>query len=241
MGRKPKERIEHANLTCNKCSQTKPVSDFQKCRGRVSGYQGLCRLCQNKATQAYRDSTNNTYWKHQADKPYYVYTITSPDNKVYCGHTGTRPNVRWGKHKANYKHKKVTLVLLYESFDKFGIKNHTFQVVDQAPTLEKAQLRESELIVRYKQTDNSLNVFMSAFRIGMYDKKTKELIRVYNSITEVAKDFNGDKVIEKGKQYFYHTYIRSAVMNSNRSGNTLGYHFKVLPFENGFFYDPRKK
>jgi len=241
MGRKKKERIEHASLTCSKCSQTKPVSDFQKCRARITGYQTFCRECQNKTTQAYRDNTNNAYWKHQADKPYYIYTITSPDNKVYCGHTGSRPNVRFGKHRADYKHKKVTLVLLYESFDKFGIKNHTFQVVDQAPTLEKAQLRESELIVRYKQTNNSLNVFMSAFRIGMYDKKTGELIKVYNSITEAAKDFNGDRIPKKGKQHFYHTYIRSAIMNPNRSGNTLGYHFKVLPFENGFFYDPRKK
>jgi predicted GIY-YIG superfamily endonuclease len=241
MGRKKKERIAYTLLTCNKCLQTKPVDSFHVCRGRTTGRQGNCKICTNKITQAYRDSTNNAYWRHQADKPYYVYTITSPDNRVYCGHTGSRPNVRWGKHKADYKHKKVTLVLLYESFDKFGIQNHTFQVVDQAPTKEKAQLRESELILRYKETNNSLNVFMSAFRIGMYNRETRELIKVYNSIREAAQDLSKSKILKKGGLFFYHTYIRSAVMKSNRTGNTLGYHFKVLPFENGFFYDPKKK
>ena len=149
MGRKKKEKIEYASLTCSRCLETKPVDSFHICRGRTTGRQGSCKICTNKITQAYRDSTNNAYWKHQPNKPYYIYTITSPDNKVYCGHTGTRPNVRWGKHKADYKHKKVTLVLLYESFDKFGIKNHSFQVVDQAPTLEKAQLKRKAVFLSY--------------------------------------------------------------------------------------------
>lgn len=226
---------------CPDCKEEKPETDFQKCSGRKNGLQLYCRACQNSRTTNYREVTEGAYWKHQPNTPYYIYSITSPDNKVYVGWTATKPNLRWRRHIAMYRHRKVTLALLFESFDKFGVDNHIFQVVDQVATKEQAQLRESELILRYKETNNSLNVFMSAFRLGMYDKKTGELIKIWNSITEAAIALNGDKIIKKGSIYYYHTYIRSAVMKANRSGRTLGYLWKILPFENGYFYDPKKQ
>ena len=233
--------MEQQILTCTKCGKTKPEIDFHVCRGRKTGRQCVCKECQNQLTTIYRKETEGAYWKHTPDSPYYVYTITSPDNKVYVGYTTTRSNLRWRRHVATYKHRKVTLVFLHESFDKFGVDNHSFQVVDQAPTKERAQLRESELILRYKEANSSLNVFMSAFRIGQYNKKSGELIKIWNSITEAAQALNGSKILKKGGLFYYHTYIRSAVMKPNRTGNTLGYHWKILPFENGYFYDPKKQ
>ena len=226
MARKLKERIAHASLTCSKCLETKPVLDFQKCKGRTTGYQGLCRLCQNEATKSYREKTNQAYWRHAQGSFYNIYSITNPANEKYIGYTGSRPNVRWSKHRAQYKHGKCKLVKLYESFVKYGIENHTFEVIEKVATRDEAMARETILILELRTQGRDLNTHLSTFRIGQYDKKSKELIKEWDSITEVAKHFG------KSRQYFY-----GAATRPNRRGVTLGFYWKILPFKDGSYYD----
>lgn len=226
MAPKLKPRIEHASLTCNKCLQEKPVSEFQKCRGRVSGYQGSCKVCQNKMTAEYRKRTNMAFWKHKSGTPYSLYTITNPEGEVYVGYTGTKPSIRWGRHKAQYAHKKAKLLKLHASFDKYGVDAHTFQVVEEAATREQAMARETILILKYRTRNKDLNTHLSTFRIGQYDRKTGELIREWETITEVAEHFG------KRRQYFY-----GAIARPNRRGVSLGYLWKALPFKDGSYYD----
>ena len=225
-GRKPKERIEHARLTCNKCLKDKPVSEFQKCKGRVSGYQGSCKICQNKMTAEYRQRTNMAYWKHRKDTPYIIYTITNPEGEAYVGYTGTKPNVRWGRHKSQYVHGKCKLAKLHESFTKHGVDNHIFEVVEEAATREDAMSRETILILKLRAQNKNLNTHLSTFRVGQYDIKTGELIKEWESVTELSKHFG------KYRQYFY-----GALTNPNRKGRSIGYKWKVLPFKDGSFYD----
>lgn len=226
MARKPKPRVAHAFLTCNKCLQEKPVSSFQKCKGRVSGYQGSCSSCQNKMTAEYRQRTKMAYWKHKKDTPYSIYTITNPEGEVYVGYTGTKPNVRWGRHKAQFVHGKTKLIKLHKSFRKHGVDNHVFEIVEEVATRIEAMSRETILILKYRAQGKDLNTHLSTFRIGQYDKKTGELIKEWETITEAAEHFG------KMRQYFY-----GAVTKPNRKGRALGFLWKVLPFKDGSYYD----
>jgi predicted GIY-YIG superfamily endonuclease len=226
MGRKPKERIEHASLTCNRCLKDKPVDQFHKCKGRTTGRQGSCKSCQNSLTKKYRERTNHAYWRHRENTPYIIYTITNPENEVYTGYTGTKPNVRWAKHKAQFKFGKCKMVKLHESFVKHGVDNHTFEVIEKVATRIEAMSRETILILQYRVQGRDLNTNLSTFRIGQYDKKTEELIKEWDSITEAAKHFG------KSRQYFY-----GAATRPHRRGVTQGYLWKILPFKDGSYYD----
>lgn len=225
-GRKKLPRIEHANLTCNRCLIEKPVSEFHKCRRRVSGHQGTCKVCQNNLTLEYRQRTNMAYWKHKDGNPYSIYTITNPEGQVYVGYSGSRPNVRWGRHKAQYAKGACNLVKLYASFTKHGVDNHIFEVIEEVPTKHDAMQRETILILKLRAQNKSLNTSLSTFRIGQYDKKTGELIKEWESVREVGKHFG------KNSAYFY-----GAVVKPNRRGVTSGYLWKILPFKDGSFYD----
>ena len=225
MARKLKPRIAHASLTCNKCLQTKPVSDFQKCQGRTSGYQGACRECQNRSTLEYRQRTNQAYWRHREGSSYTIYTITNPASEVYVGYTGTKPNIRFAKHKATYKHKKCTLIKLHASFDKYGVENHIFEAIEQVGNRIDAMARETVLILQYRAEGRDLNTHLSTFRIGQYTKDG-ELIKEWDSITEASKYY--------GK---YRQYIYGAVTKPNRKGRAIGFLWKILPFKDGSYYD----
>ena len=226
MGRKLKPRIEHAQLFCTKCSQDKPVSDFQKCKGRVSGYQLYCKCCQNSLTASYRERTNQAYWRHRKNTPYCIYLISNPAGESYVGYTGTRPNIRWAKHKATYKHGKCRLVKLHESFKKYGVDAHTFEVIENVATRIDAMAKETILILKLRAQGKDLNTNLSTFRIGQYNKVTGELIKEWDSVTEGAKHFG------KYRQYFY-----GAATRPDRKGVALGFYWKILPFKDGSFYD----
>ena len=220
------EKQPSASLTCNKCLKDKPVSDFQKCKGRVSGYQGSCRECQNKMTASYRKKTNQAYWRHKKDTPYVIYTITNPEGQVYTGYTGTKPNIRWAKHKAQFKFGKCKLVKLHDSFVRHGVDAHTFEVIESVANRIDAMSRETIIILQYRAQGKDLNTNISTFRIGQYDKVTKELIKEWDSITEAANHFG------KSRQYFY-----GAATRPNRRGVTSGFFWKILPFKDGSYYD----
>ena len=225
MGRKPKERVAHASLTCSRCLETKPVSDFQKCQGRTTGYQGLCRLCQNRATSLYRQRTNQAYWRHKQGSSYSIYKITNPEGESYIGYTGTKPNVRWGRHRAQFTHGKAKLVKLHASFVKHGVDNHTFEVIEEVATRIDAMSRETILILQNRAEGKNLNTILSTFRIGQYTKEGV-LIKEWETVTEASKHFG------KARQYFY-----GAVTKPNRRGTTLGFLWKILPFKDGSYYD----
>ena len=52
------------NLTCNSCFETKPYTDFSKCRKRKTGYQGKCKACNKKDNDKYRNE-NKEYWSYE--------------------------------------------------------------------------------------------------------------------------------------------------------------------------------
>jgi hypothetical protein len=224
------EQEPNAKLLCTRCKIEKPVTDFQKCKRRASGYQVHCRQCQNSATKKYREDTDNAYWVHGEGKPYYLYTITNPLGEKYVGYTGARPNVRWARHKSQYRHGKIGMVKLYNSFETYGVDNHTFEVVKEIPDKILAMQEETILILKLREINKDLNTSISTFRIGQYNKDTGELIKEWESVREVGEHFN------RNSMYFY-----GAVSAPHRRGISMGYLWKILPFKDGTFYDLKTK
>lgn len=85
-----------------------------------------------------------------------IYKITSPDGKVYIGQSKNIES-RWN----NYKNLQFLTYLIKQSFDVFGVHNHTFEVVELC---DRNMLNERE---RYYQDlynscgDNGLNCLLT--------------------------------------------------------------------------------
>lgn len=223
-------QTEHAKLLCRGCKLEKPTDHFHKCRSHPTGYQIYCKPCQNAKTAKYRKDTDCKYWKHKDGNPYYIYTITNPVGMIYVGYTSTTPVLRWNRHKAQYSHGKCTMLTLYNSFKEYGVDSHSFAVVDEAPTEEKARQVETQLILRLRNEGKCLNDKISSIPVGQYDKHTKELIRKWDSVMDAARHY--------GKTS---SFIYASMKGYRKNRTAFGYIWRVLPFEDGSIFDILEK
>jgi len=134
-----------AQKACTKCMVVKPYEQFSKNRAAKDGLQWHCKECNNK------DRVGNTNT---------IYSITAPNGDVYIGFTQRKKFFRLNEHKKFYragaKHK---LPLLWESFDRYGIDNHKFEILKQFEGTKSEGLEmEGKLIQVYKSINKSLNV-----------------------------------------------------------------------------------
>lgn len=225
------ERIEHAQLYCNKCKTDKPTSEYHKCKARPTGYQSFCKVCQNKTTKAYRDRTNCKWWKHKEGQMFSIYKITNPEGFVYIGYTSTNPKLRFQRHKAQHKcDRGYKIPLLYNSFDTYAFEDHTFEVIAECPTDISARQAETREILNYIAAGRSLNSSLSAFPVAQYTKEG-EFLKNWNSVEEACVSF--------GVQY-RSSWIYAALTNI-RHKTAHGYVWKPIPFEDGTTYDFKTK
>lgn len=133
-----------------------------------------------------------------------IYKITSPSNRIYIGQSSNLE-----ERFKTYKHinKSKSLTKLYRSFKKYGIENHTFEIIENCPII---LLNERE---RYWQdfynvtSKKGLNCRLTTTesQAGSLSKETKEKIGKGNKekiMSEEAKikirQFNtGKKISEK--------------------------------------------
>jgi hypothetical protein len=88
-----------------------------------------------------------------------IYSITAPNMDVYIGFTQRKKRFRLAEHKKFYRTKAHIIPLLFESFDRYGIDNHQFEVLKQFEgTRDEGMEMESKLIQFYKSINKSLNV-----------------------------------------------------------------------------------
>jgi hypothetical protein len=88
-----------------------------------------------------------------------IYSITAPNSDVYIGFTQRKKRFRLAEHKKFYKTRLQCIPLLYESFDRYGIENHTIEILKQwEGTRDEGMEMESKLIQFYKSINKSLNV-----------------------------------------------------------------------------------
>lgn len=106
---------------CNKCGETKPVSEFYKQKKAKDGLQTTCKSCCNKASKEFREKRPDYYWgnngyltqrkkqfsqyvqdRYRADKSCKIYKLTLKDGSIYIGETKTPLNRRITVHRAEF-------------------------------------------------------------------------------------------------------------------------------------------
>lgn len=162
---------------CTKCKNIKPYEQFSKLTKSKDGYQYHCKECNNKDNYKFRHEIDPTYMNRWFDKnrthwqtymndysrvgdTNTIYAITAPNGDTYIGFSQRKKRFRLAEHKKFYKAgTKNKVPLLWESFDRYGIDNHRFEVLKQFKgTKEEGMQIESNLIQFYKSINKSLNV-----------------------------------------------------------------------------------
>lgn len=135
---------------CKKCNTTKDISKFGICRKSKDGYQYYCTDCRNE---------------HQyADNQSLLYQITNPNGETYVGCTKMKLWKRWWQHKTNFIYKKRysyrmgTYPLLHQSFETYGVDNHTIQLISELGNISRTEMlkEEKEYIFKHKP---KLNIY----------------------------------------------------------------------------------
>ena len=161
---------------CTKCGSVKETTQFSKRTSSKDGLQSHCKECNNKENKRFREEIDPEYmnrWfkSHKREWNEYlnnyskvtdtntIYSITAPNSSVYIGYTQRKKRFRLGEHKKFYRSKQSIIPLLYESFDKYGIDNHQFEILKQwKGSKEEGMELESRLIQFYKSINKSLNI-----------------------------------------------------------------------------------
>lgn len=141
-----------------------------------------------------------------------IYKITNPKGKIYIGQSVDIER-RHKEHKYLNSHKKQTK--LYNSFIKYGIENHNFDVLEECTS---EQLNELELywIYYYNSVINGLNI-----RIGSANGYLSEETR--NKISEALKgrkntwtikEETREKISQSLKEYYKNPESREKISQS---------------------------
>ena len=166
---------------CTKCKETKETTQFSKCSAAKDGLQHNCKSCNSIDNKRFREEINpehhsewqrnnqdlvNTIYKkyRKADKTPIIYSIKDPIGEYYIGKSEAYLNVRKLEHRRHFRRaergKMHPLPLLHDSFRKFGLENHQFEIVVQLEGYDRKQLGfvETEFIKSFQQIGKSLNI-----------------------------------------------------------------------------------
>jgi hypothetical protein len=166
---------------CTKCRESKETTQFSKCSSNTDGLQHNCKSCNKEDNLKFRTQINPEHhaewqrnnpqrlvelvWKYRkADKGGQIYSIKNPNGEVYIGMTEAHLSVRALEHRQHFKRAKKgkmsALPLLHQSFEQFGMDNHTFETVVELPGYDRKQLAfvETSFIQSFKEIGKSLNV-----------------------------------------------------------------------------------
>ena len=150
---------------------------------------------------------------------YVVYRHTFPNNKVYIGITGQRPEKRW-RNGFGYTHNRY----LKDAIQKFGWDNVKHEILLEGLTKEQSEQKEIELIADHKsnQREHGYNLSTGGEngargvireytwnkgKTGVYSQEVKE--RISNGLkkyyathesTSATKYVKGQKAWNKGKK-----------------------------------------
>jgi predicted GIY-YIG superfamily endonuclease len=166
-------------VQCKECGKVKESTQFSKCSSAKNGLQPKCKSCNSKDNLIFRTEKpeHHIEWQQinldrhveivkkyrSANKTPKIYSIKNPNGDVYIGMTGMYLSVRKFEHRAHYKRalkgKRDRLPVLHDSFDKYGIEAHRFEIVVELEGYDRKQLGyvESSFINAFQQAGKSLN------------------------------------------------------------------------------------
>jgi hypothetical protein len=165
---------------CQRCHQLKDTTHYSKCKSNKDGLQYCCKSCNKETNLKFRTEINPEHhakWQTSnwdkfmgylkkyrcADKNGIIYAIINPDGETYIGMSEAYLKVRRIEHIKHYrqalKGKRQRLPGLHESFDKYGLDNHRFEIILQLEGIDRKQLQfmEKSFIDAIQQTGKSLN------------------------------------------------------------------------------------
>lgn len=115
-----------------------------------------------------------------------IYKITSPSNKVYIGQS-----ININRRFKNYKSISQTKgqVMLHNSFKKYGVNNHTFEVIEEC-SVELLNERERHYQDLYNVLNGGLNCLLTSTNdsVKVYSAESIEKIRQGNLGKEISFD-----------------------------------------------------
>lgn len=164
---------EDGKKYCPKCDKNVLFLDFNKDISTKSGLESCCKSCKD-------------LYKQSVVKICGVYSIINPSNSIYIGSSSNIKN-RWSAYK------KCQQSRIQDSFNKYGIENHTFEII------EECQFDELRCRERYWQDfynvlgENGLNDILE--RCG--DKSQILSERMKNKIRQTN---TGKKATDKTKK-----------------------------------------
>ena len=131
-----------------------------------------------------------------------IYKITNNlNNKIYIGKTIREPEIRWAEHKRDSQKENNKNILLYKAFNKYGIENFTFSIIEDNINEELLDEKEIYYINLYNSTShqNGYNISLGGTGGKTTSKLTKEIV---DSIIEKLEDVNNIQSFnELGKTY----------------------------------------
>jgi hypothetical protein len=171
-------------MNCTDCGEAKPYTNeyfpYQiKKEGKLLKRCKPCQLIRTK--KHYRDNPKyfveyreenwlsgmkeyTKQWMKENNSAKYnckIYSITNPIGEKYIGLTQYK-SIEWRFmfHRKTYKEGKYAQRKLHLSFDKWGIENHTLEMVEELDTTDRAigRATESKWIKHFKELKKSLNI-----------------------------------------------------------------------------------
>lgn len=125
----------------------------------------------------------------------YIYKITNKlNNKCYIGQTIKKPEKRFQQHKNNYNKSYFSQLVLYKAFNKYGIENFDFEVIEE---VDNSLLNDKEKywIEYYDSYFNGYNSTLGGRLVELYNWDIDDIIEKYmilKSARAVAKAIGCD-------------------------------------------------
>ena len=120
----------------------------------------------------------------------YIYKITNKlNNKCYIGQTVKNPEKRFQQHRNNYTKSYFSQIVLYKAFNKYGIENFIFEVIEEVEN-NKLDEKEKYWIEYYDSYFNGYNSTLGGKLVELYNWDIDDIIEKYfilKSARQVAK------------------------------------------------------
>lgn len=178
------------------------------------------------------------------DYMYAIYKITNPEGKIYVGST-----VDLRKRFSAYRNLDCkSQIKLYNSFVKYGVENHKFEIICTLCSAVSLRTRELRYGLQYNVLDRhkGLNLLLpKEGELGGHSEETKQRISEVKKGTNVGADnpFYGKTyseetrriISEKGKGR-KSSELQKKVVSEILKGNTYGAHL-LLDTQTGIYYE----